>query len=101
MIISHSDPKVICMGRTDVYANETKLYWAGSQAIVKFRGTRLSAAVNSTALWGNLRFGVITDGVMSGVPMVYENNGKDITVTLAEGLSDDIHTVVLDRKSVV
>lgn len=98
MIIPHNDPKVLYTGRTDVYADETKLYWAGSQAALKFRGTRLSANVNSTALWGNLRFGVIADGEMSGVPMLYENNGRDITVTLAEGLSDGIHTVILYKR---
>lgn len=98
MIISHNDPKVLYMGRTDVSERETKLYWAGSQAEVKFRGTKLSAVVNSTALWGRLQFGIVADGEMSGVPLAYENNGKDIAVTLAEGLPEGEHTVVLYKR---
>ncbi len=95
MKILHNDEKVLYMGRRDVTDSETRLYYAGSQAIVKFRGTCLSVTFNSTAFWGRLQLGTVIDGQMSGVPLVYENNGRDVTVTVAENLTDGEHTAVI------
>lgn len=98
MKISHSDERALYMGRRDVSENGTNLYFAGSQAIVKFKGTRLDVSFNSTALWGKLQLGVVTDGKMSGIPLLYENNGRDITVSAADNLTDDIHTVIIYKR---
>lgn len=98
MKISHNDEKVLYMGRRDVTDSETKLYYAGSQAIVKFRGTRLDVTFNSTALWGKLQLGIVTDGKMSGIPLLYENNGRDVTAAAAENLPDGEHTVVIYKR---
>lgn len=98
MKILHSDPKTVCMGRTEASDRGVKLYYAGSQAIVKIRGTRLSVTFNSTALWGQLFLGVVTDGKMSGIPLEYENNGKDVTVSAAEGLPEGEHTIIIYKR---
>lgn len=98
MKILHNDEKVLYMGRRDVTDSETRLYYAGSQAIVKFRGTRLSVTFNSTAFWGRLQLGTVIDGQMGGVPLTYENNGRDVTVTVAENLTDGEHTAVIYKR---
>jgi len=98
MKISHNDKKVLYMGRRDADECGTRLFWAGSQAIVKFRGTSLSVTFNSTAFWGQLHLGIVTDGVMSGIPLVYENNGRDVTEYAAKGLPDGEHTVVVYKR---
>ena len=86
------------MGRFDRTASETKLFYAGSLAKLKIRGTCLKAVINSGILWGSLNLGVVIDGEMRGIPLSPENNGKDITVTAAEGLSDGEHTVIIYKR---
>lgn len=98
MNITHNDEKIIYMGRTDSYPDETRLFYAGSQAIVKFRGTRLDVTFNSTSYWGSLCLGVVVDGEMRGIPLSYDNNRKDITVAAAEGLADGEHSVIIYKR---
>ncbi len=98
MKISCNDEKILYMGRRDTDENGVKLYYAGSQAIVKFRGTRLDVTFNSTALWGKLHLGIVTDGKMSGIPLLYENNGRDVTAAAAENLSEGEHTVIVYKR---
>ena len=99
MKISHSDNKALYMGRFDRTAEETKLFHAGAQVILKIRGTSLKAVINSTVLWGSLQLGVVVDGTVKGVPLSHDNNGKDITVTAAEGLADGEHTIIIYKRN--
>ncbi len=98
MKISHDNEKILYMGRRDTDGSGVKLYYAGSQAIVKFRGTRLDVTFNSTALWGKLHLGIVTDGKMSGIPLLYENNGRDVTAAAAENLPEGEHTVIVYKR---
>lgn len=98
MKIAHNDRNVLYMGRRDVTGKETRLFHAGAQAIVKFRGTRLSVEINNLCCWGTLNLGVIVDGEMKGIPLSHDNNCKDITVTVAENLSEGEHTVIIYKR---
>lgn len=98
MKIQHNDKNVLWMGRRDITENETKLFHAGAQAIVKFKGTKLDVEINSFCVWGSLNLGVVVDGEMKAVPLSHDNNCKYITVTAAENLSDSEHTVIIYKR---
>lgn len=98
MKISHSDEKALYMGRFDRTADETKLFHAGSQVKLKFRGTSLSVKFNSTVLWGNTSLGTVIDGAVGMIPLSPENNGKDITEFAAEGLPEGEHTAIIYKR---
>ena len=99
MKISHSDKNALYMGRYDRTAEETRLFNGGAQVILKIRGTSLKAVINSTVLWGQLQLGIVVDGEVKGIPLSQDNNGKDITVTAAEGLPDSEHTIIIYKRN--
>lgn len=96
--ISHSDEKVLYMGRTDITSEETRLYFAGSQAAVKIRGTKLLVTINNTCFIPGSFIGVVIDGKMNCVPFNSDCSGKDITLTAAENLDDGEHTVIIYKR---
>lgn len=98
MRILHNDERIVYMGRRDVTENETRLFHAGAQAILKFSGTRLDAEINNFCCWGTLHLGVIIDGEMKCVPLSHNNNCKDVTVTVAENLPDGEHTAIVYKR---
>lgn len=98
MKILHNDPKVLYMGRCDTSKSGTKLFWAGSQAIVKINGSGLSVTLCTSAFWGKLKLGVVIDGKLSGIPLLYENNGNEITVFAADGLPAGNHTIIIYKR---
>ena len=88
MKISHSDSKAIYMGRYDRSPEETKLYFAGSQIKLKFRGTSLSMTFSASVSWGKVSIGAVIDGQITAVPLYPENNGRDISAVIAESLEN-------------
>ncbi len=98
MKILHNDPKVLYMGRRDTSESGTKLFWAGSQAIVKINGSGLSVTLCTSAFWGKLKLGVVIDGKLSGIPLLYENNGNEITVSAADSLPAGNHTIIIYKR---
>lgn len=98
MKISHSDKNVLYMGRYDRTAGETKLYFAGSQIKLKFKGTSLSMTFLASVSWGSVSIGAVIDGKISAVPLYQENNGKDITAIIAEGLENTEHDAVIYKR---
>ena len=98
MKIPHNDEKVLYMGRTEAAEDKTGLYFAGSQAIVKIRGTGLSVTINNTCYCHGNFLGVVVDGEMREVPLSADDNGKDITAAAVENLSDGEHTVIIYKR---
>ena len=99
MIIKADNSSLAYMGRIDhISPDEARMYYAGSQVIFNFKGTAVKAVISAELYWGELSLGVILDGEMIKIPLSAENNGKDITVTIAEGLSDTEHSVIIYKK---
>ena len=98
MKISHSDDKALYMGRYDRTAEETRLFHAGSQVKLKFRGTSLAVTFNASVIWGSVSLGIVTDEAVSAIPLSPENNGRDITAFAAEGLDYGEHTVIIYKR---
>lgn len=97
MKIAHNDEKALYMGRYDRTDDETRLYHAGAQVRLKFRGTSFGVSFCSTVFWGSLQLGVAVDGEVSGFPLSPENNGNDMNVTTA-GLAEGEHTVIVYKR---
>ena len=90
------DKNFAYMGRIDFSdCMAPAFFYAGSQIIFSFKGTELKAVINSRNVWGELSLGVIIDGKMSKLPLPAENSGKDCTLVLAEGLSNEKHDVII------
>lgn len=98
MKIMHDDPKALYMGRYDRTEDNTLLYHAGSQVRLKFNGTSLSAVINCTVFWGVLHLGIVIDGEMKAIPLSPSDNGRELTVRIAEGLDRGEHTVIIYKR---
>ena len=99
MIYSPDDSNIAYMGRIDfTRPTEPKFFYAGSQVLFNFRGKYLRIIINNTVLWGELSLGVILDGEHIKLPLSSENNGEDITITIAEKLEDTKHEVIIYKK---
>lgn len=98
MKILYNDSNISYMGRYDKTDSAVRFFHAGAQAAVKFRGTRLSVTIASSVFWGELQLGVVVDGKVTGIPLSPENNGKDITLTAAEGLPEGVHDVIIYKR---
>ncbi|MBQ5317960.1 MAG: electron transporter RnfD [Oscillospiraceae bacterium] len=98
MKILHNDRNVLWMGRRDVTENETRLFHAGAQAVLRFKGTKLDVTINNCCVWGSLNLGVVVDGEVKGIPLSHDNNCKDVTLTVAENLADGVHDVIIYKR---
>lgn len=99
MVIKADNNSLAYMGRNDhISPDEVRMYYAGSQVRFSFRGTRVKVLINADVYWGELALGVILDGEMIKLPLSAENNGKDISLTIAENLADAEHSVIIYKK---
>ena len=97
-MIRHDNEKLAYTGRIDFTADGARMYYAGSQVCFDFKGTSLKLNISADLYWGELSLGVILDGKMIKLPLSAENNGKDVTITAAEGLADEKHSVIVYKK---
>lgn len=98
MKISHNDSRALYMGRYDRTAEETKLYFAGSQIKLKFRGKSLSMTFCASVSWGKVSLGAVIDGKIISVPLDPENNGKTITAVIADEQDYVEHDVIIYKR---
>ncbi|MBR6029573.1 MAG: electron transporter RnfD [Clostridia bacterium] len=86
-------------GRVAHLEDGAHFYWPGSEAAVRFTGTRLTCTVQVNISWGTNSFGLIVDGRLSQIPVTQADNGIDKTLILAENLeTDQVHTVRLYKR---
>ena len=97
--IQITDPRVQLVGRIATENSATDgahFYWPGSYARVAFTGTTLKVKANVHVLWGSNSLGVVLDGRCSKIPVKVENNGKEMTIELANNLpAEEVHTCLL------
>ena len=91
--------EILYTGRIDRQPDGAHFYWPGSNARVRFTGTTLSCLVTAEIVWGTVCLGLVVDGRLSRVPLNKENNGKQITLILADNLeADRVHEVMLFKQ---
>ncbi|MGN0552328.1 MAG: electron transporter RnfD [Oscillospiraceae bacterium] len=94
-----SDNRISYTGRIDFSdADAPVLYYAGSCAAFRFKGTALAVKLNAVIYWGELSLGAVIDGKPQSVRLDPENNGKDIEVTITDSLEDTVHDVVIYKQ---
>lgn len=99
MEIKFNDSKIAYGGRIDMKADGAYFYFASSYASVSFKGTSVSAVINNSAVWGSLCLGYIIDGRMGKIPLNRQDNGKDITLLIADSLEPDMtHTLTIYKR---
>ncbi|MGN0603709.1 MAG: electron transporter RnfD [Oscillospiraceae bacterium] len=97
--IMPSDKRISYTGRIDFSnADAPTLFYAGSCAAFRFKGTYLAVKLNSVIYWGELSLGAVIDGKQQSVRLYPENNGKDIEVTISDCLEDTVHEVVIYKQ---
>jgi hypothetical protein len=73
------------------------LGWPGGQVLVNFQGTSVKATVNNLGDGdGNTYYAAIID---DGSPVILENPAGVSTLTIATGLTDTTHKLLLHRRS--
>ena len=98
-VIPASNPLVSYTGRIAHLADGAHFYWPGSEALVRFSGTRLSCTAEINDIWGTNSIGLLVDGRLSRIPVTKADNGHDRVILLAEGLeADQPHTVRLYKR---
>ena len=86
-------------GRIAHLEDGAHFYWPGSEACVRFTGTRLTCTVEVSDVWGTNAIGLVVDGRMSKIPVTRADNGHERTLLLAENLEvGEIHTVRLFKR---
>lgn len=92
--ISPADECFQYMGRIDYAHPERPLFiWAGSTASIKFTGTSCAAVLMNIPFQEDTHFGAVIDGVFH--KYFFGSSKEEITVNLAEGLSEGEHTLVI------
>jgi lysophospholipase L1-like esterase len=90
-----SSPAVRIVGRTvPGGSGSTEYAWPGVNIRARFTGTEVSMAVNNAT--GNNRITVVVDG---GTPKVIALASGTSTVSLASGLTDGVHDILIWRNT--
>lgn len=87
-----NDPKLTFMGRIDHDPDGAFFYYAGSQLILQFKGTTLSAVIENFKIYGYSFLGVVLDGQEYKLDLNFEG---EKTIEIAGGLKDTAHTIIL------
>lgn len=94
--ISPADPALTYMGRTELFGGFPRFVFAGTNVTVRFIGTELRCVIRNHKFYNVMELGVIIDGRQTKV--TFEHAEEDITLTLAEGLEQGEHTVILYKR---
>lgn len=88
------DENVSYMGRVDFsHKDFAVMYWVGSCAILRFKGTHAGAVINNHKIYNKNFLGCIIDGKETRIEIA-DNNGQEL-ITLAENLPDTEHEIKL------
>ncbi len=100
MLINADNEKIVRMGRFEYTdRNSVKMFHAGTQLFVKFVGTSLSVQLINVTSWGDVKLGYVIDGVVKSYPLDNQNdNYKEVSLHLCEGLENTEHTLILYKK---
>lgn len=99
MEITAGSSKIAYTGRVDRRGEETRFYYASSQAEVKFRGTEISVAINASTSWGSNSLGYIIDGREGKIPLHKRDDGRNAVYQIANSLDPDTeHTMILFKR---
>lgn len=95
--IPADDSRITYMGRISFDDPERPtLYWAGSGIRMRFTGKSVYAVIKNRKFYNDMLLGVVIDGREDKV--AFEENDRDIVLTLGEGLDAGEHEVILFKR---
>lgn len=87
------------MGRVDFENPKAPtIIYAGSMIKTRFTGRSVKVAVKNVHAYYENAIGFIIDGNITGKAVIEEHN-KDIILDIAEGLSEEVHDLILFKRS--
>lgn len=93
------DPNISYVGRIDFTDKTKPKFWApGSYVQIKFSGTSLTVDINDEELWGK-NHNYLEIVVDKQTPRRLQTTGKTNHITVAENLSDGVHTAVICKNT--
>ncbi len=96
MLIDNKSEKISYSGRIDFSESGATFYFPATSATVRFRGSKISATVNNSTMWGIISLGYVIDGRLGKVPLERYNDNKDTTYEIANSLdANEEHTLTL------
>lgn len=99
MELTFKDKKINYYGRIDEKDDGAYFYFASSSAELKFKGTEISVVINNRTSWGSVSLGYVIDGREGRVPLSRDNDGKDVTLQIANCLEPDTeHTLIIYKR---
>ncbi|MGN0661042.1 MAG: hypothetical protein ACI4JX_04905 [Oscillospiraceae bacterium] len=85
------------MGRIDFSLPESPVFiWAGSSVSFSFKGTDIAVDITNTVFSDKTHFGYFIDGIQYKTDL--EKSPDKIRYTLAEGLENSVHSVVIFKR---
>ena len=100
MDICFNDKRIGYSGRIDMKEDGAYFYYAASSAEVRFTGTEISAVICAKSVWGCSALGYVIDGRVGKIPFNKDNDGKDMTIQIANSLEPDKeHTLLIYKRS--
>lgn len=97
MLIYPDDKVLSYMGRIDrSQPRAPKVFFAGSSITLNFKGTQIKALIRNHKIYNTQELGVVVDGKQS--KLTFDENDKEISLTLAEGLRDTVHEAILFKR---
>lgn len=96
-LIPADSGKITYMGRIDFDdPARPEFYWAGSFARMRFTGRNIGAVICNHKFYNDMLLGIVIDGREDKVS--FEENDKDIVLTLAEDLDEGEHEITLFKR---
>ncbi len=93
------DKKITYIGRTDNKDDGVYFYYPSTSAVIRFRGTQISALINNSTVWGTVSLGYVIDGRMGRIPLPSYNDGKDVWYQIANTLEPDTeHELIIYKR---
>lgn len=99
MVIHAKNPAISFMGRIDSSADQAQFIYAGSHAAINFKGTSAAVKIKNYTYWGQVSLGYVLDGTVGKIMLDKNDNGKDLTLTIAENIQDTEHSLIIFKKS--
>ncbi|SDA09702.1 hypothetical protein SAMN02910447_00175 [Ruminococcus sp. YE71] len=96
-IFIHPDERqLVYMGRTEEYGGGVRFIFAGTSVTMRFRGTDVKCVIRNHKFYNTQEIGYVLDGRVGKV--TYEHSEEDITLTIAEGLEEKDHELILYKR---
>lgn len=96
ILVSPDRPELTYMGRTELYKGFPRFVFAGTMVTIRFKGTEIRCVIRNHKFFNKQELGYVLNGIVGKV--TFEQSEDDITLTLADNLTDTVHTLTLFKR---